>query len=218
MMRTRIPVLLLVLTLAACEPHQPEEVPPPPVAPETPAPDATAPTPAPTPADPTTAPAAPAQPAPNAPSPTDPSAQPKPTAALAPAVTSMALARPSAKMSVAVDLRYQFEGAVVEGQPATLHLAAISRVDGTNLNVEVQPAAGLEISRGRLSAQKVDAAGVYRQELSVIRRAAAPGTLRVLVTMDMPEGTAFGYFTIPLDAGQLQDGNTAQKLESVKQR
>src|SRR6185295_1943225 len=92
MMRTRIPVLLLVLTLAACEPHQPEEVPPPPVAPETPAPDATAPTPAPTPADPTTAPAAPAQPAPNAPSPTDPSAQPKPTAALAPAVTSMALA------------------------------------------------------------------------------------------------------------------------------
>jgi len=36
--------------------------------------------------------------------------------------------------------------------------------------------------------------------------------------MDMPEGTAFGYFTIPFDAGQFQDGNTAQKLDSVKER
>jgi hypothetical protein len=33
----------------------------------------------------------------------------------------------------------------------------------------------------------------------------------VLVTMDMDEGKAFGYFSIPLG------GTTAQKLDSVKQ-
>jgi hypothetical protein len=211
MMRTRIPLLLLALALTACEPQQPQEVPPPPAAPATPTPDVTPPAPA----DPTSTPAAPAQPAPDAPPPTAPSAEPKPTAAAThvPAVDSMAVARPSAKMSVAVDLRYQFDGAVAEGQAATLHLAAISRVDGTNLSVQVKPAPGLEISRGSLSAQKVDAAGVYRQQLSVIRRANAPESLRVLVTMDMPEGTAFGFFTIPFTSG-----NTAQKLESVKQR
>jgi hypothetical protein len=125
----------------------------------------------------------------------------------------MAVARPSAKMSVAVDLRYQFDGAVVEGQAATLHLAAISRVDGTNLSVQVKAAPGLEIAHGALSAQKVTATGVYRQQLSVTRHAGAPEELRVLVTMDMPEGTAFGFFTIPL-----ADGITAQKSDSVKQR
>ena len=218
-MKTRIPVILLALSLAACKPQQPQDVPAPPA----PAPAPAAPAPAPTdgtptaPVDPTTTPAAPAQPAPNAPAPTDPSPAPKPTAQV-PAVDSMTLARPSAKMSVAVDLRYQFVGAVVEGQPVTLNLAAIPRVAGTNFNVHVGKAPGLEISNGTLSAQKVEAAGVYRQQLSVIRHATAPANLRVQVTMDMPEGTAFGFFTIPLDAGQFQDGNTAQKSDSVKQR
>jgi hypothetical protein len=215
----RIPVLLLALSLAACEPRQPEEVPAPPPSPDNPAPSPAQPATSPTaPADPASAPAAPVQPAPSAPAPTEPSAAPRPTAAVAPAVDSMAIARPGAKMSVAVDLRYQFDGAVLEGRPTTLQLAAISRVDGTNLRVEVKPETGVETSRGAMSAQKVDAAGVYRQQLSVTRRAGAPGNLRVLVTMDMPEGTAFGYFTIPFDADRNRSGNTAQKSDSVKQR
>jgi hypothetical protein len=213
-MNTRIPLILLALSLAACNPQQAQEVPPPPAAEKPAAPPDVTPAPA---ADPTSAPAAPAQPAPDAPPPTDPSPAPKPTAQV-PAIDSMTLARPSAKMSVAVDLRYQFEGAVVEGQAVTLNLAAIPRVAGTNFNVYVKGAPGLEISHGTLAAQKVDAAGVYRQQLSVIRRAAAPPNLRIQVTMDMPEGTAFGFFTIPLDAGQLHEGNTAQKSDSVKQR
>ncbi len=45
------------------------------------------------------------------------------------------------------------------------------------------------------------------------RSASGPENLRVLVTMDLAEGTAFGYFTIPLASGI-----TAQKLDSVKQR
>jgi hypothetical protein len=209
MMRTRIPALLLALSLAACKPHQPQEVPSPPASPENPAPAPAAPV-----------DVAPVQPAPDAPPPTDPSPTPKPTAsaAPAPAVETMKTARPSAKMSVAVDLRYQFEGPMVEGQPTTLHLAAIPRVTGNNFNVHVNPAPGLEIRRGSLSMQKVDASSVYRQQVSVIRRAAAPVNLRVQVTMDMPEGTAFGFFTIPLGADPLRDENTAQKLDSVKQR
>jgi len=130
----------------------------------------------------------------------------------------MAIARPSAKMSVAADLRYQFDAPVREGEPATLHLAAIPRVAGDNLKVEVKSEPGLEIDHGTLALQKVQAAGVYRQQLSVIRRAGAPGKLSVLVTMDMPEGTAFGFFSIPLAAGQIQGGNPAQKTDSVKQR
>jgi hypothetical protein len=219
-MRTRIPAILLALALAACQPHQPQEVPPPPASPEesAPAPEAPPAT-APAPADPTTTPAAPAQPAPDAPPPTEPAPAPQPTATAAvPAVESMAQARPGAKMSVAADLRYQFDGAMVEGQPVALHLAAIPRVAGTNLNVHVKAVPGLEVTHGTLAAHKVEAAGVYRQQLSVIRRAGAPQNLRVLVTMDMPEGTAFGFFTIPLDAAQARDGNTAQKLDSVKQR
>jgi hypothetical protein len=226
-MNTRIPAILLALTLVACQPQQAQEVPAPP-APENPAPSNAAPAAVPqdtapkdgaptAPADPTSTPAAPVQPAPAAPPPTDPSPAPKPTAQV-PSVDSMAVARPSAKMSVAVDLRYQFVGAVVEGQPVTLNLAAIPRVAGTNFIVHVNKAPGLEISNGTLSAQKVDAAGVYRQQLSVIRRAAAPANLRVQVTMDMPEGTAFGFFTIPLGAGQFPDGNTPQKSDSVKPR
>ena len=220
-MKSRIPVVLLALSLAACEPRQPEEVPGPPPSPADPAPSPATPDSTPTaPADPTGAPAAPAQPAPSPPAPTEPSAAPKPTASAAaePPVSAMAMARPGAKMSVAVDLRYHFDAAVTEGQPATLHLAAISRVDGSNLRVEVKPAPGIETSSGALSAQKVDAAGVYRRQLSVTRHAGAPDDLRVLVTMDMPEGTAFGYYTIPLAAPQNRDGNTAQKSDSVKQR
>jgi hypothetical protein len=232
-MSTRIPVILLALALGACDPQQPQEVPPPPASPASPAnpaPEPVTPAPSvpadsavpdstPTPArDPSSTPAAPAQPAPEAPSPTEPSPTPKPTARAAPspAVESMAAARPSAKMSVAVDLRYQFDGAVTEGQPATLHLAAIPRVTGNNFQVQVKSAPGLEISRGTLSMQKVDAAGIYRQQVSVLRRATAPDSVRVQVTMEMPEGTAFGFFTIPLDGGR--DGNTAQKSDSVKPR
>lgn len=219
-MNTRISGILLAVLLAGCHPQQPQDVPPPPPSPapaptdspaapadETPA-DPAAPA-----ADPTTNPAAPTQPAPAAPPPTDPAPAPKPTAATAPAVDSMSIARPSAKMSVAVDLRYKFDGVAVVGQPVTLHLAAIPRVAGANFSVSVKSAPGVEFTNGTLAAQKVDAAGVYRQQLSVLRRSDAPENLRVLVTMDLPEGTAFGFFSIPLDAGI-----TAQKSDSVKLR
>ena len=221
-MNTRLSGILLAVLLAGCHPQQAQDVPPPPPSPA-PAPAESAVPAAPadvTPADPvtpttdpTTTPAAPAQPTPAAPPPTDPSPAPKPTAAYAPAVESMAIARPSAKMSVAVDLRYKFDGTAAIGEPVTLHLAAIPRVAGARFSVSVKAAPGLEFTNGTLAAQKVEAAAVYRQQLSVIRRSDAPEKLRVLVTMDLPEGTAFGFFSIPLDAG-----TNAQKSDSVKLR
>jgi hypothetical protein len=126
----------------------------------------------------------------------------------------MHVAHPSAKLSIPVDLRYQFDSAVLPGQPVTLHLAAVPRVAGSNLKVSIKQSEGIQFgSAGPLRVQKATPSGVYRQQLSVTRAAAAAPNLRVLVTMDMGDGIAFGYYSIPFSSG-----TTAQKLDSVKQR
>jgi outer membrane biosynthesis protein TonB len=205
---------LLLLTLAACD-KPPAEVPAPSPAPAESAPE-TAPVPPPTEeTPPVETPAAPAQPESTPPPPEEPSAVPKPTAALVgPDLESMQIARPSAKLSVPVDLRYQFDSEPLPGQPAMLHLAAVPRVSGSNLKVSIKQAEGVQFgSAGPLRVQKATPSGVYRQQLSVTRTSAGPQNLRVLVTMDMGDGIAFGYFSIPFSSGP-----TAQKLDSVKQR
>lgn len=159
-------------------------------------------------------PAAPAQPRPDAPPPTDPSPAAKPTAGeREPALESMQTARAPAKLSVPVDLKYSFDTEPLANQPATLHLAAVPRVPGTNLAVSVKAADGVRVaSAGKLNVQKASANGAYRQQLTITRQASVP-ELRVLVTMDLPEGSAFGFFSIPFDAGK-----ASRKLDSVKQR
>ena len=207
---------LIALLLAAC--GRPDESPAAPAAPaETPPPPANEPIPAPsgevTPPD--AADPAPS-PAPQPPPPTEPSAVPKPTAMAmkpVPSLESMRSAIPSAKISVPVDLRYSFDGEALPNQPVTLHLAAVPRVAGARLQVSVKAMEGLQVTTGPLEVQKANAAAAYRQQLSVTRGPSGPESLRVLVTMDMPEGSGFGYFTIPLASGI-----TAQKQESVKQR
>lgn len=206
---------LLLLTLAACDKPPPAEVPAPTPTPSDSSPD-TAPVPAPSgETPPTETPDSPAQPESTPPPPEEPSAVPKPTASLVgPDLESMKVARPSAKLSVAVDLRYQFDSEPLPGQPVTLHLAAVPRVAGSNLKVSVKQAEGVQFgSAGPLRVQKAMPAGVYRQQMSVTRAAAAAPNLRVLVTMDMGDGIAFGYYSIPFSSG-----TTAQKLDSVKQR
>jgi len=152
-------------------------------------------------------------PTPDASPPTEPSPVPKPTADNGPAIGAMKSAMPSAKISVPVDLKYLFDTEPLPNQPATLHLAAVPRVAGANLHVTVKQVSGLQLASGPLEVQKAAASGIYRQQLSVTRLATGPDKLRVLVTMEMPEGTAFGYFSVPLTTG-----NVAQKQESVKQR
>jgi hypothetical protein len=125
----------------------------------------------------------------------------------------MTLATPSAKLSVAADLRYQFDGPALPNQPVTLHLAAVPRVSGSRLNVTVKQVEGVQLAAGALSLKKANGAEVYRQQISVTRGTHSPVELRVLVTMDTAQGSAFGYFSVPLDSG-----TNAQKRESVKQR
>jgi hypothetical protein len=155
----------------------------------------------------------PAQPAPDAPSPTEPSAVPKPTAANEPSLESMSLATPSAKMSVAVDVRYSFDTAALPGQPVTLSLAAIPHVNGSNLSMSVKEVAGVRLAAGPLKLQKSDGPVVYRRQFSVTRGADSPAQLRVLVTMDYGSGSGFGFFSVPFGSG-----TNAQKDDSVKQR
>jgi hypothetical protein len=211
-LRSTALALLLAASLAACNkspkhedvaPPEPASVPAPSDA--TPAPGAESP--------PTETPASPAQPEATPPPPAEPSAVPKPTASREPSVDTMLAARPSAKISVAADVLYQFDGEPLANQPVTLHLAAVPRVAGSKLRVSIKSADGLQVAAGPLEVEKASAGGVYRQNLSITRSATGPQDLRVLVTMDMGEGTAFGYFSIPMVAG-----TTAQKLDSVKER
>jgi hypothetical protein len=145
----------------------------------------------------------------------EPSAAPKPAVALQPSLDSMRAASPSAKMSVAVDLLYSFESAPLTNQPVTLYLAAVPRAPGANLKVSVKEVEGVALSAGPPKLRKSDASGadVLRRQYSVTRAANSPSQLRVLVTMDMAEGSGFGFFSIPFDGG-----TTAQKTDSVKQR
>jgi len=197
---------LLVALLAGCgHSATPENVPePPPAATETPVTT-------PAPAD-TQAPANPAAPQ-ATPPPGEPAAAPTPVASNEPKLTAMSTAKASAKISVPVDLRYQFEGPVLPNQPVMLHLAAIPRVAGSHLTVSVNPVAGLRMEAAALSVQKASVDGVYRQQMSITAADGAPAELRVMVTMDMEQGKAFGFFTVPLASG-----TAAQKQHSVKQR
>jgi hypothetical protein len=125
----------------------------------------------------------------------------------------MTRARASAKISVPVDLRYQFDGPFLANQPVMLHLAVVPRVAGSKLTVTVSPVAGLRMDAASLTVQKASVDGVYRQQFSMTPAESAPEALRVMVTMDMDQGsTAFGFFTVPLTSG-----TTAQKQHSVKQ-
>ncbi len=103
-------------------------------------------------------------------------------------------------MGVAVDLRYQFDGAAVAGQPVTLHLAAVPRVAVSNLSVSIKPVAGVTAGASDMRAEKATAGAVYRKQLSVTRQAEGPTELRVLVTTDLPQGRAFSYFSVPFAA------------------
>jgi hypothetical protein len=221
-MRSASAVVLLCALTACARSPQPETVPAPepataPATPGTPAPDSM-PGSSPGEAPPGETPAAPAQPESTPPPPEEPSAVPKPTAAPGePAVESMRTARATSKISVPVSLRYQFDAPPLPGQSVTLHLAAVPRVPGSNLKVTVTGAEGLKLTASALRVQKASAADVYRQQLSVTRSADGPQDLLVLVTMDMQEGSGFGYFAIPLGA-EPAAGKTAQPPDSVKQR
>ena len=49
----------------------------------------------------------------------------------------MSIAHSGSQLGVPVDLRYEFDGEVQTGRPVTLHLAAVPRVSGSNLQVSI---------------------------------------------------------------------------------
>jgi hypothetical protein len=215
-MSTRFPLsILMVVLLASCKPAPQTEARDEAPAAASQAPADSPPVPAPAEATPPDqAPTAPAQPAPDAPPPVEPSPATKPTAATSePTLESMRNATAPSKLSVPVDLKYSFDGDPLANQPVTLHLAAVPRVAGTNLSVSIKPVDGLRaVSSSKLAVQKANASDAYRQQWSITRQASVP-ELRVLVTMDLPEGLGHGYFSIPLEPGK-----KSQKQDSVKQR
>ena len=176
---------LLAAMLASCaETEQPQAVPAPP---------------APTSDTPTPAAPSPAEPAIDAPA--EPAPESATVLASEPALESMTSAKAPAKLGVPVDLRYSFDTPPLANQPAMLHLAAVPRVAGTNLTVSVKDAEGVRVAAGgALNVQKASANGAYRQQYSVTRQGSGPTELRVLVTMDLPQGSGFGFFSIPLDS------------------
>jgi hypothetical protein len=191
-LRATIPLLasatLLGLVLAACSRPAPSGDQEPPPAPTTDTP---------TPAVPQ-----PAEPASDAPP--EPASMSEAVLAGQPALESMKAAKAPAKLSVPVDLKYSFDTEPLTNQPVMLHLAAVPRVPGTNLTVSVKAVEGIQVSSGALNVQKASANGAYRQQFSVTRQSTAPAELRVLVTMDLPEGSGFGFFSIPLDSVKQQ--------------
>ncbi len=191
--------IALALLFSACRPKPPESPP----APVPPAPEVSAP------ASPEAAAVtAPADPAPAADAAltatTSSSASSKPSsaspaaAAREPDIATMKRAVPtSSKLGAPVDLHYQVDGLPEAGRPVTVHLAAVPRIAG-NLSVSIKEAEGLQATVAPLAQQKATAGTAYRQQMSVTRAANGPAELRVLVTLETPEASAFSWFSVPL--------------------
>jgi hypothetical protein len=169
--------------------------------------------PTPTVPEPTVAPAPAPAPAPTEAVPAPVATPPAPAAAVLPAspapakvvsnepdLADMKVAQGSSKLSVPVDLRYRFDAPLRPGEAVTLHLAAVPRVAGSNLVVSIKEVPGIRTTVGELRAQKATATTAYRHQVSVTKFAEGSRELRVLVTMDMPVGSAFGWFSVPFEA------------------
>jgi hypothetical protein len=123
-----------------------------------------------------------------------------------PAVDSMALARPTSKISVPADVRYQLSSAALKDQPLTVAIAVVPRVAGENLRIEFPPSDSVVLESGASASvqEKATAAGVYRRSLIVTPRSSERAEVRVLVSMDVEGGRYFGVFSIPLGTETIQ--------------
>lgn len=130
-----------------------------------------------------------------------------------PPVSSMRLAQAPHKLGAPVDLFYQIEGEADAGRPLMLHLAAVPRVPGSNLVVSLKKETGISTTATAQTTQKASASTTYRQQISLTKLAGGPAELHVLVAMDMPEGSAHSWFSIPLDAVPAAAKQSSRKLE-----
>jgi hypothetical protein len=137
----------------------------------------------------------------------------RPAAGSEPELSGMKVAQVvSDKTGVPVELRYQLDGDAMAGQPVTLYLAAVPRVEGTNLSVSIKAEPGLEFPKETLNAQKAQVATAYRKQVRLTRLSGGPQELRVLVTMDFPIGQGFTWYTVPL-AGSASSKPAVDRLQ-----
>ena len=113
----------------------------------------------------------------------------------------------SGKIGVPVDVRYQYAGTITAGQPVSLHIAVIPRVEGRNLKIELPRTAGLA-SGGKSPASavfgKAAAADTLRYTVELTPLAGAPDHVPLIVSMDVGGGHFFSVFPIPLAAAPIQ--------------
>jgi hypothetical protein len=75
----------------------------------------------------------------------------------------------------------------------------VPRVVGQTLAFSLQPADGVQVAAGPVTRLKVGQADTLRQQYALTRTGAASRTLRVLVTHHWDGGSAFGFYSIPLE-------------------
>lgn len=122
------------------------------------------------------------------------------------------------KISVPVEVRYRLQGVAAKNQPATLQLAFVPRIAGTNLRVEFPAAQSASIDTGGmpLAVAKADTAGAYRRNLLITPRSGDSAEVRVIVSMEVNGGRYFGIFTIPVGAAQAQKPPVKDRSPTVR--
>lgn len=118
-----------------------------------------------------------------------------------PALASMRLAQPAHKLGAPVDLRYLVSGIVAAGQTASVEVAVVPRLEGTNLDVQVVSSDTMRVVADKRSVTRVakaDASAAYRQSLKVTPLEAGAGPLQVIVTMDVGDARYASLYNIAL--------------------
>jgi hypothetical protein len=125
----------------------------------------------------------------------------------------MALARPSGKIGAPVDVRYLVSGVVAKDQPATVQLAFIPRVAGSNLQVQFPETAGVTIETGAqdLQMQKTVPSDVMRHRLLVTPTAGDAGEMRAIVSIELDGGRFFTVYTIPIGSADQAESKRPPK-------
>lgn len=119
-----------------------------------------------------------------------------------PPLDQMSLATAVGKIGVPVDVRYKVSGVVAKDQPATVQLAFVPRVAGSNLRIEFPETAGVAVDAGSgaVWAEKATTSDVFRRNVTVTPTAGDSGEMRAIVSMDFDGGRYFSVFSIPVGA------------------
>lgn len=141
---------------------------------------------------------------------TDPAATP---------LEKMTLARAPGKMSVPIDLHYRLSGVAAKDQATALELAAVPRIAGSAMTVQILESDSVTIDPGsapQMMLQETDAGGVYRRSLLVTPRLERGAEVRVLVTFDVESAHYAGVYVIPVgEAASSRAGKPGKDRDDV---